>query len=188
MIIPTGPPEAPWVEKWLIFGISTPSKKKRFSEGPPPLTIKSLRNAAVDAPGKVCTTREMSRFPPALFSISLKPITRSPSGLSAVLRNGEATTLTSCRFWLASSSSIGKNISLFANSNYGVGITGKLNKKDEHNDTGSDNIVYISIYDKDNNKFYNETVTVTKNERYKNKQKIIDKIILMMENLLSNIN
>ena len=81
-----------------------------------------------------------------------------------------------------------KNISLFANSNYGVGITGKLTKKDEHNDTGSDNIVYISIYDKDNNKFYNETVTVTKNERYKNKQKIIDKIILMMENLLSNIN
>lgn len=81
-----------------------------------------------------------------------------------------------------------KNISLFANSNYGVGITGKLNKKDEHNDTGSDNIVYISIYDKDNNKFYNETVTVPKNERYKNKQKIIDKIILMMENLLSNIN
>ena len=81
-----------------------------------------------------------------------------------------------------------KNISLFANSNYGVGITGKLNKKDEHNDTGSDNIVYISIYDKDNNKFYNETVTVTKNERYKNKQEIIDKIILMMENLLSNIN
>ena len=81
-----------------------------------------------------------------------------------------------------------KNISLFANSNYGVGITGKLNKKDEHNDTGSDNIVYISIYDKDNNKFYDETVTVTKNERYKNKQEIIDKIILMMENLLSNIN
>lgn len=81
-----------------------------------------------------------------------------------------------------------KNISLFANSNYGVGITGKLNKKDEHNDTGSDNIVYISIYDKDNNKFYNETITVTENERYRNKQEIIDKIILMMENLLSNIN
>ena len=81
-----------------------------------------------------------------------------------------------------------KNISLFANSNYGVGITGKLNKKDEHNDTGSDNIVYISIYDKDNNKFYDETVTVTKNERYKNKQEIIDKIILMMENLLNDIN
>ena len=87
-MIPTGPPDAPCVLKWLIFGISTPSKKKRFSEGPPPLTIKSLRNAAVDAtPGKVCTTREISRFPPALFSISLKPITRSPSGLSAVLRN-----------------------------------------------------------------------------------------------------
>lgn len=81
-----------------------------------------------------------------------------------------------------------KNISLFANSNYGVGITGKLNKKDEHNDTGSDNIVYISIYDKDNDKFYNETITVTENERYRNKQEIIDKIILMMENLLSNIN
>ena len=81
-----------------------------------------------------------------------------------------------------------KSISLFANSNYGVGITGKLNKKDENNDTGSDNLVYVSIYDKNNDKFYNETVTVTKNERYKNKQEIIDKIILMMEKLLSNIN
>lgn len=81
-----------------------------------------------------------------------------------------------------------KNISLFANSNYGVGITGKLNKKDENNDTGRDNLVYISIYDKDNDKFYNETITVTENERYRNKQEIIDKIILMMENLLSNIN
>ena len=81
-----------------------------------------------------------------------------------------------------------KNISLFANSNYGVGITGKLNKKDENNDTGSDNLVYISIYDKDNDKFYNETITVTENERYRNKQEIIDKIILMMKKLLNDIN
>ena len=121
LIIPTGPPEAPCVEKWLIFGISTPSRKKRFSDGPPPLTIRSFLNAAVEAtPGKDCTTREMSRFPPALFSISLNPMTRRPSGLSAVLRKGEATTLTSCKFSLAGSSSMGKKISLLATRNSAV--------------------------------------------------------------------
>ena len=113
LMIPTGPPDAPCVEKWLMFGISTPSRKKRFSDGPPPLTIRSFRKAAVDAtPGKDCTTLDMSRFPPALFSISLNPITRSPSGLSAVLRKGEATMFTSSRLSLLSSSSIGKNMSL----------------------------------------------------------------------------
>ena len=67
---------------------------------------------------KICTTLDMSRFPPALFSISLNPITRSPSGLSAVLRKGEATMFTSCRLSLLSSSSIGKKHVLVGNSEF----------------------------------------------------------------------
>lgn len=67
-----------------------------------------------------------------------------------------------------------KNISLFSNSNYGIGITGKLNRADVNNLYGADNIVYISIYDKDNDKFYDYDLTVTKGSREENKNIVID--------------
>ena len=77
-----------------------------------------------------------------------------------------------------------KNISLFTNSNYGIGITGKLNRIDKYNPYGKDNIVYISIYDSDNDKYYNSIVEATCIDRRKNKELIINKIIIMMENIL----
>lgn len=70
-----------------------------------------------------------------------------------------------------------KQISIFANSNYGVGITGKMNKPDKANNFGKDNIVYISIYDKDNDKYYNMSVEVTKKSREENKNFIINLIV-----------
>lgn len=77
-----------------------------------------------------------------------------------------------------------KNISSFANSNYGVGITGKLNRVDKHNLYGQDNIVYISIYDKDNNKFYNGSIEVTKQSRKENKELVIELIINMLMSII----
>ena len=47
-----------------------------------------------------------------------------------------------------------KNISEFAQSDYGIGITGKINRKDENNLFGDDNKIFYSIYDKENDKFY----------------------------------
>lgn len=70
-----------------------------------------------------------------------------------------------------------KNISKFTNSNYGVGITGKLNRVDKNNLYGSDNTVYISIYDKDNDVFYNYNIDVDKQTRKENKKQVIDLII-----------
>ena len=52
--------------------------------------------------------------------------------------------------------SMSKNISDFSNSNYGVGITGKINRADKNNMSGSDSLIYVSIYDKDNDKYYYE--------------------------------
>lgn len=49
--------------------------------------------------------------------------------------------------------SMAESISNFSLSNYGVGITGKLNKIDKNNLYGDDDMVYISIYDRDNEKF-----------------------------------
>ena len=78
-----------------------------------------------------------------------------------------------------------KNISLNANSNYGIGITGKLNRVDKNNPYGKDNIVFISIYNKDLDTYYNEIVEATKKTRENNKQLVIDKIIDMLENILN---
>ena len=70
-----------------------------------------------------------------------------------------------------------KNISKFTSSNYGIGVTGKLNRIDKNNLYGSDNTVYISIYDKDLDKFYNYNINVDKPSRKENKDIVINLII-----------
>lgn len=77
-----------------------------------------------------------------------------------------------------------KNISAFAGSDFGVGITGKLNRVDINNPFGEDNRVFISVYDKENNKFYNEKVEATLGSRKDNKELVINKIIEMMKDIL----
>ena len=67
------------------------------------------------------------------------------------------------------------NISKEANSDIGIGITGKLNRADINNNYGKDNQVFISIYYKD--KYYDMTVNVDKNSRKENKLVLIDMII-----------
>ena len=67
-----------------------------------------------------------------------------------------------------------KNISKFTNSNYGVGITGKLNRADSNNLFSKDNVVYISIYDKDNDKYYNYDIEVNRDTRRENKRYVIE--------------
>ena len=66
-----------------------------------------------------------------------------------------------------------KKISEFTNSNYGIGITGKLNRVDPHNLSGDDNRVYFSIYNKDNNTNYNGSLKVRK----ENKEEVINLIV-----------
>ena len=73
-----------------------------------------------------------------------------------------------------------KNISIFSNSNYGVGITGKLNRLDKNNLFGEDNVVYISIYDRDNDKYYNNKIKVFKETREQNKKLVIKEIEKML--------
>lgn len=73
-----------------------------------------------------------------------------------------------------------KTISNYANSDYGVGITGKLNRIDINNLYGKDNVVYISIYDRNNNKFYNTKIEVLKESRELNKQLVIDEVVNQM--------
>lgn len=69
------------------------------------------------------------------------------------------------------------NIAVFANSNYGVGITGKLNRVDKNNPFGEDDKVFICIYDKDNKQDYILEVLATENSRNANKQLVINEVI-----------
>ena len=75
-------------------------------------------------------------------------------------------------------------ISNYANSNYGVGITGKLNRSDPNNLYGDDNIVYISVYDKDNNKYYDEIVKVNYDSRNRNKLFVLDNVIKLLNKIM----
>ena len=70
-----------------------------------------------------------------------------------------------------------KNIANYANANYGIGITGKLQRKDENNPYGKDNIVFISIYNKDENQYNELIVEAIMTNRKENKELVIENIV-----------
>ena len=77
-----------------------------------------------------------------------------------------------------------KVIASFANSDYGVGITGKLNRVDENNLFGNDNEVFISIYDKEKEKYYTTSILVNKKTRKDNKIMVVDEFIKLFKEVL----
>ncbi len=77
-----------------------------------------------------------------------------------------------------------KNISNYSNSDYGIGITGQINKIDPNNITNENNKIYISIYDRRNGKYYNEVLTAINSARSENKEIIIDKIVEMLGQII----
>lgn len=79
-------------------------------------------------------------------------------------------------------SEMSRAISEFSNSDYGIGITGKLNCADIENPQGKNNVVYISLYEKDNKKFYNSYIEVNFLERKKNKTVVINQVAYLMKN------
>lgn len=70
-----------------------------------------------------------------------------------------------------------RNILCFANADIGVGITGKINREDINNPRGKNNLVYVSIYLKEHNNYYDEVIEVTSKNRENNKNIIIKKIV-----------
>ena len=79
-----------------------------------------------------------------------------------------------------------KQISDFAGSNYGIGITGKLNRQDESNTRGKTNEVHVCIYDKDNTVYNTYSLEVVDQTRHENKELILNKIIVYLKEILNN--
>lgn len=72
------------------------------------------------------------------------------------------------------------NISKFSDSDYGVGITGKLNRIDKNNLSGSDSTIFISVYDKDNDKYYLKKLEAIFDSRCDNKNLVIENVIKLL--------
>ena len=79
------------------------------------------------------------------------------------------------------SKEMSKAISSYTNSSYGIGITGKLNKADINNPYGNNNEIYISIYDNINNIYYTKVIFTKYQDRYKNKEYILEEIIILFK-------
>ena len=80
-----------------------------------------------------------------------------------------------------------KKISNFANSDIGVGITGKINRVDENNLFGDDNKIFYAIYDKNNDKYYEYELIAIKDTRLNNKKYIMECISKSLFKILNNV-
>ena len=67
---------------------------------------------------------------------------------------------------------------------FGVGVTGKLNRVDVNNPFGEDNVVFISVYDWENKRYYNSTVEAILGSRSENKNLVIDRVVAMVNSAL----
>lgn len=72
----------------------------------------------------------------------------------------------------------------YTSSDYAVGITGQMRIVDPNNITDEDNRVYISIYDKEDDKYYNKIVIMNKKTREENKKEVIKAVVEMFDSIL----
>lgn len=77
-----------------------------------------------------------------------------------------------------------KAISVFANSDIGIGITGKIMKIDKQNPFGANNEVFISIYNKGKDNYTQKKIIVKEETRVKNKDFILNTIIEMLNEVV----
>ena len=70
-----------------------------------------------------------------------------------------------------------KAISDFTLSDYGIGITGKLGKRDPKNKCGNDNQVFMCIYDKDISTYIDFDIFVDRDNRRDDKKEVLEEVV-----------
>ena len=81
-------------------------------------------------------------------------------------------------------SNMAHTIANIANANYGIGITGKLNKPDKNNQFDKDNVVYISIYNSSQKKYYNKKIYLDNDTRENSKKYVVDQVIQQLKQII----
>lgn len=69
-------------------------------------------------------------------------------------------------------------------SDYGIGITGTLNRQDPNNPTDKMNMVYFAIYDKEEDTYIEQTMSVSSFDRVENKKMIMRLLVMRLKTLL----
>lgn len=69
-----------------------------------------------------------------------------------------------------------KSVSIFAKSDWGIGITGQLGKKDLKNNSNKLNTVYFAIYDKNNNKYFDFVIEPKGEKKLQKKQDVVKNV------------
>lgn len=82
------------------------------------------------------------------------------------------------------SQSMAKAISDFANSTYGVGITGQIGRIDPSNNTGKVNEIFVTIYNSKNDTYHDLKINTKEETRIENKKYIVDKILEELLNII----
>lgn len=70
-------------------------------------------------------------------------------------------------------------------SDYGVGITGTLNRQDPNNPTDKMNMVYFAIYDKKEDQYLEQTLSVSSLDRVENKGLVMRLIVMKLKECLN---
>lgn len=75
-------------------------------------------------------------------------------------------------------------ISKYTNSDYGVGVTGKINDPDPNNNIGDNSTIYLSIYDKNNNKYLVKVIKSLNQSRIDNKELITNEFTDLFKSII----
>ena len=85
---------------------------------------------------------------------------------------------------LETAKAMSEAIANFSEADYGIGITGKINRSDKNNEAGKDNMVYVSIFEKAKQHFLTSSMEVKIGSRKENKDFIIQNILYLLKKLI----
>ena len=77
-----------------------------------------------------------------------------------------------------------KCISDYSNSDYGIGITGMINRFDEFNPGGVKNEIYTTIYIRKSGKYIDEKIIVPNLARQECKKHIVNKVLSVLNGII----
>ena len=85
---------------------------------------------------------------------------------------------------METSHEMSKKITDFTGSNYGVGVTGKINRVDPFNNFGDDSTIFLSIYDKEKDIYLDSTIKAIKETRLENKELVLEEFIKLFKSII----
>lgn len=85
---------------------------------------------------------------------------------------------------METSHEMSKKITEFTGSNYGVGVTGKINRVDPFNNFGDDSTIFLSIYDKEKDIYLDSTIKAVKETRLENKELVLEEFIKLFKSII----